>query len=180
MTPQAPIEIPLSKQKLVLGLVASILFVGLGLWFLIQPPKIDSLIFGNPLVIFLGGLGAVVVFGFTTVVALRRLASNQAGLIINHQGIIDNSSIASAGPILWADMEEIKVATAMNQRFLVLVVNNPEHYLDREPKGLKKITMEQNYKSYGSPVTLSPNTLQIKFDQLLELLNAQMQQHKPR
>jgi hypothetical protein len=42
MTQSEQIEIPLSKTKILMTLLGSIAFVGLGLWFLINPPKISN------------------------------------------------------------------------------------------------------------------------------------------
>src|SRR5690554_5511875 len=110
MTQNEQIEIPLSKQKMILTLLGSIVFVGLGIWFLINPPKIRNPIFGNPTVIFIVGLVAILFFGLVAITVFRKLWDKKAGLIINQQGIIDNSSGVSAGLVLWTDIEEIKVS----------------------------------------------------------------------
>ena len=57
------IEIQLSKSKLTLMSLGSVIFVGLGIWFVTNPPKINNPIFGNPTTIFIVGLASIVFFG---------------------------------------------------------------------------------------------------------------------
>lgn len=172
------IEIPLSKKKMILSLLGSIVFVILGLWLLINPPKIDDPIIGNPTVIFIAGLASVIFFGLIAVIAIRKLSDKKAGLIINKQGITDNSSGVSAGLIPWSDIQEIKVSQVLNQKFLMFIVRNPQEYLDKVSNPLKRKAMEINYKSYGSPISISANSLQTNFDNLYSLLREKMKEYK--
>lgn len=82
MTQSEQIEIPLSKTKILMTLLGSITFVGLGLWFLINPPKISNPIFGNPTYILIVGLASILFFGFVAVTIFRKLSDKKPGLII--------------------------------------------------------------------------------------------------
>ncbi|MGI6319906.1 MAG: STM3941 family protein [Bacteroidales bacterium] len=178
MTENGQIEIPLSKKKMTLTLLGSIIFVGLGIWFLINPPKINNPIFGNPTVIFIVGLASILFFGLVAITVFRKLSDKKAGLIINKQGIIDNSSGVSAGLVLWTDIEEIKVSQVMSQKFLMFIVKNPQDYLDKVTNPLKRKGMEMNYKTYGSPISISANSLQTNFDELYNLLTEKQKEYK--
>lgn len=178
MAQYGQIKIPLSKKKMSLTLLGSIIFVGLGIWFLINPPKISNPIFGNPTVIFIAGIASILFFGLVAITISRKLFDKKAGLIISQQGIIDNSSGVSAGLILWADIEEIKVSQVMSQKFLMLVVKNPQDYLNKVINPLKRKGMEMNYRSYGSPISISSNSLQIDFDDLYKLLTEKLKEYK--
>lgn len=164
------IEIPLSKQKLYLMLFGSILFVGIGTWLAVNPPKSNHPIFGNSMIILISGIVAIVFFGYTAFSLLKKLPDNKPGLIINSEGIIDNSSGVSAGIVLWTDIIEISVSNVMNQKFLMFIVKNPEEYINRQSGIVKRKAMEMNYKTYGSPVSISANTLDTNFEELYELL----------
>src|SRR6185503_6682164 len=107
----------LSKKKMILALLGAILFIVIGFWFLINPPRINNPFFGNPTVLFIIGLASIIFFGFVAITMIRKLPDKKAGLIINKQGIIDNSSGVSAGLVTWSDIEEIKVIQVMNQKF---------------------------------------------------------------
>ena len=178
MTTTGQIEIPLSKKKMILTLIGAIVFVGLGLWFLISPPKTNHWLFGNPTFIFIAGLASVLFFGLIAIVIAKKIPDNKAGLIINDEGIFDNSSGVSAGLVLWSDIKEIKVAQVMSQKFLMFIVNNPQDYIDRQTNALKKKGMQMNLKSYGSPISISANALTTNFDKLYELLQQKFKEKK--
>ncbi len=178
MTQEGQIEIPLSKNKMTLTLLGSIAFVALGVWFLVNPPKIDNPILGNPTLIFIAGLASVIFFGLVAITVISKLLDKKPGLIISRQGIIDNSSGVSAGLVLWTDIEKIQVSQVMNQKFLMFIVRNPQEYLDKVTNPLKRKTMEINYRSYGSPISISANSLQTNFDNLYNLLTEKLKEYK--
>ncbi len=178
MTEKEQIEIPLSKTKLMMTFFGSLLFVGLGLWFLINPPKSNHWLFGNPTVIFIAGIASVLFFGLVAVTIFRKFSDKKPGLIINKQGITDNSSGVSAGLIPWTDIQEITISQVMNQKFLMFIVRNPEFYLDKVTNPLKRNAMKMNYKTYGSPISISANALQTNFDDLHKLLIEKMNEYK--
>lgn len=178
MTQNEQMEIPLSKTKMLLTLVGAIIFVGLGFWFLINPPKISNPIFGNPTLIFIVGLASILFFGLMAVSIFRKISDKKPGLIISRQGITDNSSSVSAGLIPWTDIQEIKVSQVMSQKFLMFIVSNPQDYLDKVKNPLKRNAMKMNYKTYGSPISISSNALQTNFDDLQKLLVEKMNEYK--
>jgi hypothetical protein len=99
-------------------------------------------------------------------------------LIINSEGIIDNSSGVSAGLVLWKDIIEITTSNVMNQKFLMFIVKNPEEYINRQNGIVKRKAMEMNYRSYGSPISISANTLDTNFEELYELLQRKFNKNK--
>jgi hypothetical protein len=172
------IEIPLSKTKMTMTFLGSLAFVGLGLWFLINPPKSNHWLFGNPTLIFVAGLASVLFFGLVAIIIFRKFSDKKAGLIISRLGITDNSSGVSAGLIPWTDIQEIKVSQVMNQKFLMFIVSNPQDYLNTVTNPLKRNAMKMNYKTYGSPISISSNALQTNFDDLQRLLVQKMNEYK--
>jgi hypothetical protein len=178
MTKEVQIEIPLSKSKMTRTFLGSLMFVGLGLWFLINPPKSNHWLFGNPTIIFIIGLAAVIFFGLAAVTIFRKFSDKKPGLIISKKGITDNSSGVSAGLIPWTDIQEVKISQVMNQKFLMFNVRNPQDYFDKVTNPLKRNAMKMNYKTYGSPISISSNSLQTNFDDLYKLLNEKMNEYK--
>ena len=98
------IEIPLSKNKLTLMLICSLIFISLGLWFVIKPPTIRNPIIGNPTLILTVGIAAILFFGLCAIFIAKKLPDKTPGLIINNQGVTDNSSGVSVGLIPWDDI----------------------------------------------------------------------------
>lgn len=165
------IEIPLSKKKLILMLIGSICFVAAGLWFVINPPTISNPFFGNPTVILVTGIASILFFGLCAIYIARKLPDNKPGLIIDNIGLTDNSSGVSAGQILWSDIENISVIEIHRQKLIMLQVKNPQDYIDKQTSGFKRKMMQMNFNMYGTPLSITSNSLQIKFDELLNNLN---------
>jgi hypothetical protein len=177
MMQEKKIEIPLSKKKLFLILLGAIGFVLIGLWFLINPPISSHQIFGLSSIYPIVGFISVLFFGLGAIAIFSKISDKKAGLIINCQGIIDNSSGVSAGLVSWKDIQEIKVAQVMNQKFLMLIVENPQDYLAKVTNTIKRKGMELNYKTYGSPISISASSLKINFDELHKLLIDKMKEY---
>lgn len=173
------ILIPLSKTKLTLLLIGSIAFVAGGIWMVTSPNGFaTSYRTYNPVWVFAVGLASIVFFGLCLINIAKKLTDSAPGLIINDQGINDNSSGVSAGLILWSDIQEIRMTEVVNQKFLMLIVSNPDHYISRQTSFIKRKAMEINYRSYGSPISISVNGLKAKFDELFLLLQNELNERK--
>ena len=165
------IEIQLSKSKLTLLFLGSIIFVGLGVWFVTHPPKENIPIFSNPTVLFIVGLAGILFFGLVGFFIFKKLFDKSPGLIISDEGVFDNSSGVSVGFVPWTDIVEIKETKVLNQTFINLVVKNPQDYIDRQKSVFKRKSIQINYKSYGTVIGISANGLKIKFKELKALLD---------
>ena len=174
------IEIPISKSKITLLLVAALIFVGLGLWFVIAPPRSGNAFWNNQTKVTIIGYASIIFFGICAVYSIYKLSDNKPGLIIDHLGILDNSSGMPAGPILWSDIEDISVIELYRQKLLMIKVKNPEDYINRQTGLLKRKSMLLNNKLYGAPVSLSANGLKISFDELLHLITTNLNEVKER
>jgi len=166
------VEIPLSKRKLVGLLTGSIAFVLAGFWFTIQSKTISAQTFSHksPELIFIGGAAAILFFGLCAIFIFRKIIDNKPGLVINDLGIDDNSSGTSAGFIPWEDIKAIRKTTVVNQNMIMIMVGNPEEYINRQTGFIAKKAMEMNFKSFGSPIFLSANGLKCNFNELFEII----------
>lgn len=178
MMEQSHIEVSLSKKKLILTLLGSLMFVAIGLWMVIARPSSNHFFFSNPALVLGAGVAGILFFGFVAVKVIPKLMDKKPGLIINSNGITDNSSGVSAGFIPWADIEDIRLAQVFNQRFLLIMVNNPEQYINRASNAITRKLITSNYSSYGSPISISSHALQMDFDQLHALLVEKMKTFK--
>ena len=178
MSDEKQIEIKLSKRKLTLMFVGSMIFVGLGVWFIINPTKFQSPIFQSTTLIFVAGLLGVLFFGFVGIFIFKKLSDKKVGLTVTDEGIIDNSSGVSAGQIFWTDVSKIEVAEVFNQNFLMLIVDNPEQYIGRQTSAVKRKAMQMNFKSFGSPISISANGLQCNFQELKNILQEKFAEFK--
>jgi len=164
------IEIPISKKKILLLLIGAIIFVISGLFFIITPETFITFLVKNPQTIRFVGIAAVLFFGAASVYGFRKLFDKASGLIIDEKGITDNTNASSVGLIDWIDITELKIEQVMSTRFLLIFINNPDKYLDRV-NGFKRSLMKGNMKMYGTPLSITSNTLRYDLDDMFRLIN---------
>ncbi len=172
------IEIQLSKSKLTLMAIGSLAFIVVGICFVINPTKFISPFHRSPTLIFSAGLAGIIFFGFVGFYLFKKLFDKRPGLIISKSGIVDNSSGLSAGFIPWSDIKEIKETTVANQKFISVIVKNPQHYIDRQSTKFKRWLMGRNYKWYGSAIGISANGLKYNYDELKLLIQTWFKQNR--
>ncbi len=100
---------------------------------------------------------------------IKKLFDKRIGLIVDRDGITDNTNAASVGLINWTDITGIKTEQIMSTKFLLIYTSNPDKYLERV-KGLKRKLMQGNMKMYGTPLSIPSNTLKYNFDKLEKLI----------
>lgn len=164
------IEIPLSKTKLAFLLIAAIIFVVFSVWFIVNPETFVNNVFQDVALVRIVGIVGAAFFGLGMVVIGKKVVEDKAGLIIDDQGITDNSNAASVGLIEWADITKIREISIATNKMLMLDTNQPEKYINRAKNGLIKRTMQTNHKMYGSPLSIAPSSLKINFKELKELV----------
>lgn len=172
------VEIEISKTKMKLTVLGSLIFVGIGIFLLINTPKTENVFFGSFTLIFLIAIANIVFFGLIGILVFRKLMENKMGLIIDEKGIIDNSSGLSVGLVLWSDIDSIKETKVFNQKFVSLILRNPQEYIAKVKSGFKRKGMYTNLKMVGSPINISSNSLKISFMDLHHLLVEKWQESK--
>lgn len=99
------------------------------------------------------------------------------GLIIGKNGITDNSNAMSIGLVKWNDITGIKVLEVVNQKFIIINVSNSEYYIGLKKTGIGKMAMKANYKKYGSPISITANSLKLNFDGIKEIIEKQYEKY---
>ncbi|WP_226065495.1 STM3941 family protein [Kaistella polysaccharea] len=167
------IEIPLSKTKLFLGTFASILFVVCGILFSTKPEMFISLFFRSLEIIRIAGIAAIIFFSATGIYGIKKLLERKIGLTVDDDGILDNSNASSVGLIKWNDIIEIKTEKVASTKFLLIYISNPDYYVERV-NGFKKKLLQGNNKIYGTPLSITSNTLKCNFNDLENLLTKKL------
>ena len=164
--------IKLSRAKNTLLVLGSCAFIALGLWMaLMSDAEIEAQRrYNNPVFIHAIGWAAAVFAALCGSIGIRKLIDRKPGLILSNAGLTDNSSGFSAGFIPWSDIAGFAVYTVQKQRLLVVLLNEPEKYINIGGT-LRRNANRINYKMAGSPVSLISNSLVIKFDELLDVCN---------
>ena len=172
------IEIKLSKKKIFLLFIASVFFVIFGFLGAIKPEDFVSTIFRNPEIIRISGILGVCFFGIGIIFIARKLFDNKPGLIIDHYGITNNTNAMNMGLIEWEDITGIEKKQVMSTKFLILLTNNPEKYINRAKNIISKQAMNMNNKTYGSPISITSNSLKINFDDLEKIITSEFEKRK--
>lgn len=172
------IEIELSKKKIFLLFIAGIIFVILGFLGAMNPQDFVSPIFRSPEIIRIFGIAAICFFGVCIIFMFRKLFDNKLGLIIDENGITDNTNATSMGLIEWNDITMVEKKQVMSTKFLILHTNNPEKYVQRAKNFISKRAIEMNIKTYGSPISITSNSLKMSFEDLENLIIKEFKRNK--
>ena len=178
------IEIPLSKKKIILLLLASIGFVVFGILFVYDPQifvseyRVRFKIFNNPEMIRIIGIVATLFFGMAGIYGIKKLFDKNVGLIVDSNGITDNSNASSIGIIEWSDISNIRTKQVMSTKFLLIDIVNPEKYIGKAKNGFQAKMMKANMNMYGTPLSITSNTLKYDFGELEKLIQTEYKRNK--
>jgi hypothetical protein len=164
--------IEVNKSKVSFLLLLSVVFVLLGIWLVsAKDDEIQNFgVFRNPFFIHGVGVMSVITFGFFMFGYARKLFDSKPGLEITKDGLYDNSTGISVGLISWNDITSFKIVKVKSQRFLAVMVSNPEKYISRG-SSLTRFFRRMNLTMYGSPTIVTSSTLNMNFDELVSILN---------
>ena len=163
-------KIPLSKSKVLFLLVISIIFLVMGYWLYgMDAAEIESRRrYNSPAFVHGIGIAAFIMGTFGCIVAVRKLFDTTPGLVLDENGLTDNSSAFSAGFIPWNEIAGIEVRQVQRQRILYILLADPEAYIAKFSP-LKQKLMRLNMRMAPSPVAVISNSLSVSFDELLDL-----------
>ena len=166
--------IPLNRRKIALAAIGCLVLVGAGVWLVsLDDSRVISergfrLFFNSPFVAHGLGWLAIAFFGGLAVFSVKKFFDKTPGLVFNGKGITDNAGLNAAGFIPWEEVEGYQVFEMSGQKMLVIIVNDPEKYASRGNL-LKRKLNAANAQMAGSPISISANTLDVGFHDLLSL-----------
>lgn len=147
------------------------LFAGIGLMLLSK-----NLTFGTGrLAVGLAGLISLCICTFCIYCIYQLIKIGFKGIIISDQGISDLSTGYQIGTVLWQDIEKVKIMKDLSDlkyEYMVLIVKNPNEYINREPTRFKKRSLTLKLHYYGSPVCISNRALECSFETLKTVIMA--------
>jgi hypothetical protein len=112
----------------------------------------------------IGLLGALF-FGPIAVWATLKLFDARPALVIDAEGIIDNSSGVAAGRIRWSEVTAIGTSFVVGQRFVCVLVTDTERFLTQGTR-LQRFLRRRNMELVGTPITISSNGMAVRFGTL--------------
>jgi hypothetical protein len=157
---------PKKIRIFILGLL-SFFFVALGVLFL----YLASIADGDVWVLRVVGIISIVFFGFCLLYYVYSFLSSKPALIINDEGIQDNSSYSAAGMVKWEEILDIRWVNVQRQVFLGLVTHDPLLIINRT-KGFKKVMNKINQRMIETHVNIPVRILACSPDQLVNEIAA--------
>jgi hypothetical protein len=100
-----------------------------------------------------------------------RLLKPKPALIINQEGIVDNTSVFGAGLIRWEEIESMFIYRVMDNAFLGIVPVNLEAVLDRQPP-VKRFLFKMNKGMAQAPFAISGGGLPMSVEELLSRIES--------
>lgn len=118
-----------------------------------------------------------VFFGFCSLYYIKRAISGKNILVVDENGITDNSSLLAFGFIPWKDIDNIYIDSSVGNEFIELVLNNEEYYR-KKLHGLKKLAVSANKKMKHQMVCITLNSTGISPKTLLPKIHKMFEQSK--
>lgn len=120
-----------------------------------------------------GSVGALF-FGVCLVNIIRRLVVKRLFLIIDSRGICVDTLRAPNERIEWKYIENFTKETIGRQKFIVIRVNNPAYWIEKETGAWRRRLMKINCEYNGSPFHIATGTTQMGHDELWMLLSKRL------
>lgn len=177
-----PVEIYPSKAMSLLLSVISLAFIPLIIHIcILEPFDVPKYlrIFTNQ--VFWLGLAGILLFGVGAVFFLLDFISQRPALIIDDCGLVINDRLfwMPRGRVLWSEISDVTLNKFSYKGntcwFIMVMLHDPQGYIDRMPNRWARSWAKKNFKLGGSPISLSTINLDISLKELLDLLQAYLQ-----
>ncbi|MFF4910058.1 STM3941 family protein [Streptomyces sp. NPDC001260] len=163
--PQPPTVYPLAKARVWAMLFGSLVFVALGIVFLVAHSTVKMT---------MAGAAAVPFFGLCAVLIILRLLRDRPELVVDDAGV----EHVRLGRFGWDEIAAVRIREQQvrnaKQRFIELVLHDPDAYLTRAPR-LVRSTASMNARLGIGPANMATNTLPVPPEEVVEA----MRRHRP-
>lgn len=158
------VEYPSAKK--LFGLTfASMVFVAVGILLIVVGQWEEE----TPIIMIIIGFISVGFFGLCLIYCLYRLMNKRPSIIINGDGIMDNSSYIGGGLLKWSDIQDVVLYEFMGQRFIGLKLHDIERFMAQQ-SGMKKALIRMNKRMINMPVNIPQSGVRMPLDQLYTLI----------
>ena len=110
--------------------------------------------------------------------SVKRLTTSKPGFLIDPEGLHDYSGAFSVSPILWCDVTKIRIIKNFWQKMIVIDVNDPQAYINKQKNGFNKISMSLNHIFFGSPFCINASEFNISLNDLFEEIDRNLKIRK--
>ena len=171
-------SVPLSRIKLFAAIAGCVVFVGVGWWLfkLTDAEILSQRRYNNPTLVHAIGVSAIIMAGVLVPWLLKKLFDASPGLQFLDEGLVENTNMFSVGLIAWEDITGLQVRQIRNQQLLYVLLRDPEKYICRCGP-IKRAMLHMSLRLGPSPVTITSNSLRMKFADVLTLVESNLSKH---
>ncbi len=156
-------QIEFNPNRYFAAVILSLLLVSGGMLLFIKPDVIHSLPMSAARIQQLGLAMSIIFLGLLVFVIIK-LARNKVAFEITNEGIQDFAGGIKAGLIEWKDISHFTIRKHMAIPFVVVHLKDEQILLDRINK-LQKRLVQENSKTFGSPLAINATMYKCSFDQ---------------
>ena len=151
-----------SIAKYILFSLLSLIFVAAGIFILSTGNELRGKIIGWSCIIF---------FGLCLLVFLRQIFDHRPRIIIDKNGIYDRT--LGVGIIEWNDIKNAYLNSIMGNKFISLVLNNTEKYLQKTSKTKAKLAQYNSTLGFET-ININLSGTNKKADEIFDLIIKQL------
>lgn len=115
------------------------------------------------------GFLCVFFFGICFLYLAYRTMKRQPSLLIDDEGVTDNSSYIGGGRLTWQDIRAVRLYDYMGQRMIGLELHDPQALYDRQ-SGFKRLLLKANKGLVKPQVNIPQAGLALPIEQVYDLL----------
>ncbi len=154
------------KWKTLLLLIACIGFVAFGATMLYH----GITEWPNEIFAILLGLVTVLFFGAAFPLGIKRLFSNVIELELTKYALKIQANTANGFAIPWKNISHFSEIKISGAKIILIHVENPQHWINRQINPIKRKLMQFNYANYGTPFNTTSSGMNISHKKLLNKL----------
>ncbi|PQJ15956.1 STM3941 family protein [Aureicoccus marinus] len=157
------VEIGRSRSKTFLLILGAIAFVaaGLGMIYASDTDMFEKVI---------GGI-SILFFGAAIPIGIKKLIKNEIAIELNAKKLIIEPKSSKRLSLAWDKIQGFDVIKISGTKIIIILVNEPEEWIEKETNSVKRNLMQFNLNNYGSPFNITSTGLAVSHYSLLDLLN---------
>lgn len=146
-----------SKKRLWLLMFIALIFVVVGILLAVAGMS------EKEYTIIIVSVLCLVVFGFCLIYLINKLLSHEPSLIINDEGIFDNSTYVAGGQMLWTEISAFTTYKYNGQLLIGIEFYDSELFLSNQT-WFKRALMKLNQNMGLPPVNISPKIFEMPLE----------------
>lgn len=128
-------------------IILTVIMVIAGLWLLFMEEDIFNSNLLN-FIIKIVAILAVIFFGYGMIFFINRKLENKDIVVVDKNGITDNSTAISLGFIPWKDIDNIYMNSMMSNKFILIKLKNEEEYLNKTSTIKRRLMLKNKNMGY--------------------------------